>query len=301
VTQDQDLKHQLPFPFNQDLSGVLKHLDRRTPFSRDLLANDPVTASYLAAALRLVCRHLGPDPDRTPLDPDDVNSIERPLLAFLSQRAVAAEVSRNPNPFPRQGSVPTLRSRWKSQSDFIADVVNFAMWSGNYPSEFYNEVAAGAEQLLDGPNFIDAVHDLAYINVRDAVCLPAFRLGFAAMVAAEGDEVVGAAIAASYAGFLGPWKEIYAALLEARGLRLRPGATLDDLADLIAATVDGLALRALGDPSSNLIDHERRRTLLGTAVLSLVYSLLEPAEEPDGRTLEEAVHTKIYGPASADR
>lgn len=290
-----DLKRQLPFPYDQDLSRVVTHLDRRTPFSRERLANDPVTAAYLAAAMRLVRRHLGPDPERKPADPDDENSLEHPLLGFLSQRAVAAEVANNPYPFPRQGSVSTLRSRWKSQPDFVADLINFAMWPGNYPAGFYEEVAAGAERLIDGPDFINAVHDLAYLNVRDAVCLPAFRLGFAAMTAAEGDEVIGGAITRSYRGFLQPWKEVYAAFMQARGLQLRPGITLDDLANLLAAIVDGLSLRSLGDPASKLIDHDRKRSLLGTAALAMILGCLESVEEPDGLTLEQAVHVKVYG------
>jgi len=287
-------KDQLPFPYNKDLSGVLTHLDRRTPFHRDRLANDPVTAAYLAAAMRLAGRYLGPDPDRTPADPRDENSLERPLLSFLSQRAVTAEVANNPDPFPRQGSVATLRSRWKSQSDFIADLINFAMWPGNYPPGFYDEVASGADRLLEGPDMVNAVHDLAYLNVRDAA-MPALRLGFAAMTMAEGDAVIGEAIAGSCTGFLEPWKEVYAALLSARGLQLRPEITLDDVANLLAAIVDGLALRSLGDPSGGLIDHERKRTLLGTAALAVIHSLLERTDQADGMTLEQAVHARVYG------
>jgi hypothetical protein len=283
MTNAQDFKRQLPFPYDQDLSGVLTHLDRRTPFHRDRLANDPVTAAYLVAAMRLVGRYLGPDPDRTPSDPRDENTLDRPLLSFLSQRAVTAEVANNPDPFPRQGSVATLRSRWKSQSDFVADLINFVMWPGNYPPDFYDEVASGADRLLEGPDMVNAVHDLAYLNVRDAVTMPAFRLGFAAMTGADGDAVIAAAVADSYTGFLGPWKEIYAALLQTRGLQLR-----------LAAIVDGLALRSLGDPSSELIDHDRKRTLLGTAALAIIHSVLERADQADGMTLEQAVHAKIY-------
>ncbi|MGW1728703.1 hypothetical protein ACWCQK_38230 [Streptomyces sp. NPDC002306] len=299
MSDHQELKGQLPFPYNQDLGKVLTHLDRRTPFSRERLANDPVTAAYLAAAMRLVARHLGPDPVRTPLDPHDGNSLDRPLLSFLSQRAIAAEVAANPAPFPRQGNVSTLRSRWRSQSDFVADLINFVMWTGNYPPGFYDQVAAGTERLLEGPDMVDAVHDLAYLNVRDAVSLPAFRLGFAAMVSAEGDDVIGEAISASYEGFLGPWKEVYAALMQARQLQLRPGITLDDVANLLAATVDGLALRSIGDPRSDLIDHERQRSLLGTMALAVVHSCFEPVENAEGTALEEAVRRMVYGHVGA--
>ena len=117
MDQKHDWKQQLPYPYNQDLSGVLRHLDRRTPFSRAKLANDPSTAGYVAAAMRLVERHLGPSAERELADPDDANSIDRPLLQFLSQREVVAAVVGNPDPFPRRGSVAALRSTWRSQSE----------------------------------------------------------------------------------------------------------------------------------------------------------------------------------------
>jgi len=121
-TRGRRLKQQLPYPYNQDLSKVLRGLKRRNPISRrSRQANDPVTAAYLAAAVRLIQRHLGPGASRLPGDADDADSIERPLLGFLSQRAVAAEVSHNPPPFHRVGRVSTMRERWRHQSDFVAD------------------------------------------------------------------------------------------------------------------------------------------------------------------------------------
>ena len=65
------LKQQLPHPYNQDLSKILRGLNRRTQFARRRLANDPVTAAYLAAAVRLIQRHLGPGANRALADPDD--------------------------------------------------------------------------------------------------------------------------------------------------------------------------------------------------------------------------------------
>jgi len=125
------LKQQLPYPYNQDLSKILRGLNRRTPFARRRLANDPVTAAYLAAAVRLIQRHLGPGANRAAADPDDHDLIERPVLSFLSQRAVAAEVGRNPPPFHRVGRVSTMRERWKHQSAFIADVLRFSLSAVN--------------------------------------------------------------------------------------------------------------------------------------------------------------------------
>jgi hypothetical protein len=288
----KNLKSQLPHPYNQDLSVVLTRLDRRTPFSRKRLANDPVTAAYIAAAMRLVSRHLGPGPDRTPVDPKDENSLARPLFSFISQRAVAEEVENNPDPFPRQGSVSTMRSRWASHSNFIADLLSFAFWPGNRADSFDDEVAAGAERLLEDPDMALAVHDMAYLTVSDRGSTT-FRLGRVAMSTADGDKTISDAIAESYEGLLVPWREVYAAFIQARGLRLRPGITIDDLANVLSALVDGLTLRTIGDPSASLVDHDQKRTLLGTAALALIYSFLEPAEKATGLSLEQAVNEMI--------
>lgn len=136
MDEEQALKQRLPYPYNQDLSMVLRRLDRRTPFSRQRLANDPVTAAYIVAGMRLIQRHLGPGAERVLADPDDENSVGRPLLSFLSQRAVAAEVANNPDPFPRLGSTSTLRCSWKSHSDFIADLLSFGLWSLHRPAYY---------------------------------------------------------------------------------------------------------------------------------------------------------------------
>jgi len=50
-TRGRRLKQQLPYPYDQDLSKVLRGLKRRNPITRrSRQANDPVTAAYLAAA-----------------------------------------------------------------------------------------------------------------------------------------------------------------------------------------------------------------------------------------------------------
>jgi hypothetical protein len=124
------LKQQLPYPYNQDLSRVLRGMKRRNPITRrSRQANDPVTAAYLAAAARLIQRHLGPGAIRMQDEQDDPDSIQRPLLSFLSLRAVAREVDHNPPPFPRVGRPSTLRERWSRQSHFIADVLRFGLWA----------------------------------------------------------------------------------------------------------------------------------------------------------------------------
>jgi hypothetical protein len=289
------LKRKLPHPYNLDLSTVLRRLNRQTQIGRNRLANDPVTAGYLAAAMRLIQRHLGPDPDRTPIDPEGEGSLQRPLLSFLSQRAVADEVNNNPKPFPRRGSVPTMRDRWSSQSDFIADLLHFGLWSRYHLTFAYAEEAADhIEELTDGPDFVKAVHSLGFNDLVDLIENPRFRLKLIAAAAAEGDDVIREAMAEGYRGLLEPWKEVCAQALQARGLQLRRGITLDDFANLLIAIGEGVGMRILADPDVKLIDHGQGRSLLGTGGLALILGCVERAEDADGRTLEQAVHAMAY-------
>ena len=185
------LKQQLPYPYNQDLSKILRGLNRRTSFARRRLANDPVTAAYLAAAVRLIQRHLGPGASRTSADPDDDDSIERPVLSFLSQRAVAAEVGRNPPPFHQVGRVSTMRERWKHQSAFVADVLRFGLSASHYYSGVReDEVASAIEQIVRGPDAVRGIHHLSSLVMTRLLNSPMFRLGLIAAAEAEGDSVI---------------------------------------------------------------------------------------------------------------
>ncbi|WP_242902283.1 hypothetical protein [Actinomadura terrae] len=296
------LKQQLPYPYDQDLSVVLRRLDRRTPASRARLANDPVTAAYLAAGVRLIENHLGPGAVRTLADPEDDSSLQRPLLAFLSQRTVAAEVGRNPAPFPRVGSVSTLRSTWANHSDYIADLLRFGLWA-YHPSHCDAADAIDIiEDIQDGPLLVDALHRFGYWNLLTLVDRPRFRLELFATAAAEGDPVIQKAMAENYREVLEPWKEICADLLEARGLRLRRGVSIGDLVDLITAVMEGVALRNLADPGAGVIDRDGERSLAGTGLLALFRGCVERADDADGLTLDEAVHAMVYGtPAPSGR
>lgn len=273
---------------------VLRQLNRRTPASRSRLANDPVTAAYLAAGMRLIENHLGPQAVRTPVDPEDESSIERPLLSFLSQRAVAAEVGNNQAPFPRRGSVSTLRSTWGHHSDFIADLLRFGLWAYHPNHCDATEAADILADILDGPHFVEAIHRMGFWNVLTLVDRPRFRLQLIATAAAEGDEVIQKAMAEIHQEILEPWKEICAELLSARGGQLRAGITIETFVDLITAVVEGVALHAMATPDAGIIDRARGRTLAGTALLALIRGCVERVGQADGLTLEQAIEAMVY-------
>jgi hypothetical protein len=292
----RSVKQSLPYPYDQDLSVVLRRLNRRTPGSRNRLANDPVTAAYLAAGMRLIERHLGPDAVRTAVDPEDGgSSIERPMLAFLSQRAVAAEVGRNPDPFPQLGSVSTLRSTWGCHSDFIADLLRFGLWSYHPNHCDAAEAADILGLLLDGPDLVEGIHRLGFWDLLTLVDRSRFRLELFATAASEGDEVVQKALAENYQEILEPWREICGELLRARGLRLRTGVTIDAFVDMVSAVMEGVALRVLADRGADVLDRARGRSMAGTALLALIGGCVERADRSDGLTIEESVEAMVYG------
>lgn len=279
-------KRDLPYPYNQDLSGVLRNLHRSTRWGRDRLANDKVTAAFLAAGMRLLVRHVGPGGQR-PVDS------ERLLLGSLSQRRVAEEFARNPLPFVRHGNgVSMLRDRWSPHSDFVTDLITFAVWRENYRPQ-YRKLVAVAERLVRGPDFVQAVHDISYRHTAESAELASVRLSLLLMTAAEGDDEVARIISAVYADYLGSWKELYAEVMRERRLRLRPGLTLEDLANALSAATDGIILRAIGDPGAAVLDHDRQRSLMGTVALAVIHAFLEPDDDATGRTLEQAVSARF--------
>ncbi len=285
------LKQELPYPYNQDLSKILRGLNRRTSFSRRRLANDPVTAAYLAAAVRLIQRHLGPGASRRPADRDDDNSIERPVLGFLSQRAVAAEVGRNPPPFHRVGRVSTMRERWRHQSAFVADVLRFGLSASHYYSGVReDEVADAIDQIVDGQDAVRGIHHLGSLMMTRLLTSPMFRLGLIAAAEAEGDPVIREAISERH-GEAGPlWRKSCEDFLHSRSLRVRPGVTIDDCIVLLSALADGLAMRALADPSTRAVDFEGQRSLLGIGALALIVGCLQSTGRAESRSLEQAVN-----------
>ncbi|MGW6924872.1 hypothetical protein ACWGA9_26965 [Streptomyces sp. NPDC054950] len=297
MDQERTVKDRLPYPYNQDLSAVLCRMNRRTPFSRQRLANDPVTAAYVLAGMQLIRRHLGPGAQRVLSDPDDDNSLGRPLLSFLSQRAIAAEMANNPVPFPRVGSTATLRCSWRSHSDYIADLLNFGLWSLHEPALYDSRIGPDTEQLLEGTEFVEAAHRLCFYDLTTIVDGPTFRLELVATAAAEGDEVIQEALAANHQGAMEPWKQVYQEMFLARGLRLRPGVSLDDFAGMLAALASGYALRRIGNPALVSIDTSRQRCIFGTAALALLLGCVEPVAEggATGVSTDDAVRELIYG------
>lgn len=298
MSERNELKRRLPFPYCHDLSQILRSLNRRTRCGRERIANDPVTAGYLAAALRLVKRYLGPGSERTSASPEDDERVDRPLLRFLTQRAIAQEYGNNPHPFPRQGNVSTMRSTWQTHSHFIADLLRFGLWSRHYPAARRAEVSVAAAEVLHGQEPVRAIHEICYWDLVNLLGTPMFRLSLVAAASAEGDEVIRQATSELYEENTRSWARFYEEFLRAHHLRPRPGLTVETCADILSAVADGLATRALTVPDPQALEHERRRSHLGTVTLALILACLEHNDDADGQTLEEAVAAMLRRPSA---
>ena len=171
----------------------------------------------------------------------------------------------------------------------MADLVNFAMWGEIYRPGYRDFQADVAGKLIHGPDFVQAVHQAAYWHTAEGTRLSPVRLSLALMAASEGDHDVTDVISQAYQVYLSSWRGLYQEVTRARRLRLRPGLTPGDLANALSAANNGVTLRAIGDPRAGVLDHAHRKSLMGLIALAIIYAFLEPEDDTDGLTLEQAI------------
>jgi hypothetical protein len=129
--------------------------------------------------------------------------------------------------------------------------------------------------------------------------MASFRFQLAASLGAEADPGVRAVLAAKYERGQTIWGAVYGRMIAARGLRLRAGISLGELADILTATVEGCALRAVAEgPEERVLDRANRRSLLSIAALAIVRGCLEPKDAEDGLSLADAVNAMVTAPPS---
>lgn len=222
------------------------------------------------------------------------------MLGFLSQRAVAAEVGRNPPPFHRVGRVSTMRERWRHQSAFIADALRFGLSASHYYSGVREDEVTGAiDQIVRGQDAVRGIHHLGSLMMTRLLTSPMFRLGLIAAAQAEGDPVIREAISERHGEARPRWRKWCEDFLRSRDLRIRSGITIDDCISLLSALADGLAMRALADPSTSTLDHDDQRSLLGMGALALISGCLQGTGLGDSGSLEQAVSDLLGGPPGA--
>ncbi len=273
-----------------DLSQVLRRLKRNTAKARRRQANDLTTRSYIGAGMRLIDRELGDMPP----DAADEDGTKLRVLEWLSRRKVSEEVANSPGHLVRHGTEASMRDRWDPHSDYIADLLSYALWPHHYLDSIEDQLAGWIRQLRERSRFVEAIHEVAYQDLRTISELPTFRFFLIAAAVARRDDEIRDALIKNYEDALRIWQPVHGEIFRAHGLQLRPGLSLDDIAYILDAVADGLSLRMLVDPDAPIIDHDRHRSLFGTLILALIASCTEHIDDPQGLTLEQVVRALIH-------
>jgi hypothetical protein len=292
-------KKDLPFPYSQDFSGIVTRVKGIREKTRAALVNSPKVASYLKAGANLIERNLGAR-EQAAAEGDAERKPYWSGLRFLTERALSHEMERLEPPFLRQKGAGPYRSTWASHDDYLNDLLAFLFHAMNYDPQYGAQLETRGDWLTTESSFVDAV-DRATFHELQAICrMPLFRLQLLMVATADRNDGIHDAIANNYAGALEPWKKIYESTIAARGFQLRKGITIEQFANILAAITEGFAVHHLGDPGAGILGDGPADNLVGMAVLGIMNSYLEPADEPSGLTLREQFEGATDGTCPAD-
>ncbi|MGB7962154.1 MAG: hypothetical protein WCF12_04215 [Propionicimonas sp.] len=257
------------------LERLVTHLTRVTPEGRRKAAQDPATRMYLQAGLRLLEQQVTAPREEPPAD-DDRHSQPHPFLTWLSRNRVAAETLNEPEDsgLPRKGTQAGLRDRWEPHSDFLADVLAVALTADNWGKAVTDNDTLW-DALGEHPDFVRVVSEVAYLDLAALDRAAGFRIQLLAAAMAGRDEVVRSSLRGLYQSIIQRRAAMYAAVFEARGLRLRPGFTFAQMSELLSALTEGLALRLVVDGDAPVIDHGSRESLLGLGAFALMAATVD--------------------------
>jgi hypothetical protein len=279
-------KKDLPYPYSQDFSGIVTRVKGVRESTRAALVNSLKVASYLKAGANLVERNLGA-PTVVTARADGCKEYWSGL-SFLSERALSREVAGLEPPFLRQRGTGPYRSTWASHDDYLNDLLAFLFHAMNYDPQYGAELETRGDWLANEHSFPDAIFRAAYHELQAICRMPLFRLQLIVVATADRNDGIHDAIANNYAGALEPWRKVYEQTIAARGFRLREGITIEQLANTLAAVTEGFAIRHLGDPGAGVAGDGPNDNLVGMAVLGIMNSFLEPADQPTGESPRQA-------------
>jgi hypothetical protein len=277
-----EAKRHLPYPYDQDLVGIVTRVKGKRPATRATLPNDLKVASYLRAGVILIERNLGP------ADGPGAHRPCRSGLRFLTERAVVHEVERIEPPFLRLRGDGPYRCTWAVHDDYVDDLLDFLFHPINYDAQYGAAMQTRGERLIDADTFVEAADHVAFHELQAICRMPLFRLQLMMAATARADDGIRRAIASNYTAALEPWKKFYESTIAARGFRLCEGVTLDQFADMLAATMEGFAVRHLGDPDADVLGPApTTNSITSMLVLAVLNSYLEPANGPRQPILRE--------------
>lgn len=261
------------------------------------LANSPVTRACLESGRRLAELEL--------LNDAEGRHLYR-LLDTLTQKNIVAEAEKifrqarrdesiaralfgTPPDWKKAETRPsagTMKDRWPNLTLYMGDLVRYVLRERYSLTDGMIDEATRAE-LCETAAFSGAVERVAYEDMKIVYAdETSARFQYLVTALADFHEQIRKALGGVYEHSFDYWRKLYAQILEARGVSLRPGISLDELTMMLTGMAQGLSLRHIGATSGKVIDHEGRRSVLGKASLLLIAGAIDPG---DGRDVAEVV------------
>lgn len=248
-------------PVLRNLAGQRKH-----PEAKRKLANHPVTRLFLKAGVSIYSA-----------GPMHMGAVTKPRILAEAQRI---DEQQGTNHTPNEAK---FRDRWRYIDEYRADLFSYCL-SLQHWSLHVEDADDLHARLSRGPSLYDAIQNVAYQDLRYILENDFSKIPFLIALSVHHDPVARKAIKTTNLELRRIWGRLCGAVLDTRGLRLRPGRTMDELADLLVILADGIAFRLLADEDCGLIDHDERGSLLGKGAAALVAGFIDPG---DGKPLKE--------------
>jgi hypothetical protein len=266
------------------LRKTVTRINRTHRRTREAQATEASTKLYLQAGVHLIIKEFSPEAREN----EDGDETTPPYVAWLSRARVVDEAKKLALE-PGRGGTPTadqLRDKWEPHRNYLADLLGVAMalefdWVGGTQS------GALADEGIDIQDLTSLIHEVAYRDLKQLIESPTYRIILLAAVIAQREPDIQLALEDTYHSATATWIELYESLMTAMGFRLRQGITMSDFAVMLGAASEGLAVRKLGDPAAHVIDHEKRRSMLGTIVIAMAAACFERADSAESITVEE--------------
>lgn len=186
-------------------------------------------------------------------------------------------------------SVHNMKYAWPTLALYLGDLTRYALLERYSLTNGMLDEKTRAE-LRETAAFSVAVDKVAYqdMNVVYADETSA-RFQYLVTGLADFHEQIREALGGVYKHSFHYWRDVYAEILEARGVSLRPGISVDELTVMLTGLAQGLSLRHIGaasDKAIKVMDHQNRRSVLGKASQILIAGAIDPG---DGREVADVV------------
>jgi hypothetical protein len=246
---------------------------RKTFEARKRLANDEATKLMLEAALRLMAREFEPETVETNVSQEGDHTSA--FFSWLSYAKVAEEAQREGNEWINPSKI---RDRWPFSDAFIEDLLSYSLWEKHWRVNI-EAAETSAEELASASDLAAAIHAASYRETKTVLSHSNFPVSLVMTAIGERYPFLREAMGKSYDLLHRQWVPIYRELFHAYGLTLRPGVTFEELADILSALSEGIAIRIKADPQATFVDDDRQRSLLGRAALMLIAGCVDRGDE----------------------